>query len=85
MKRDLILDRIEEGSAVLTDKNANVIICDTSMLPVNSREGDALFGDFDDAGALTRLERRILSSDEKNRRRLSMLFAKNPKNKSKMQ
>lgn len=85
MKRALILDRVEQTTAVLTDKNAEVLRCDSSLLPTDCREGDALYGVLDADGELVSLERRELSDGEKNRRRLSSLFEKNLKNKGKLQ
>lgn len=80
MRRELILDRIEESTAVLTDKSGRVLECDAALLPTDTREGDALYGTLDDAGNITALEARAVPDSEKNKRRLSSLFAKNPKN-----
>ncbi len=80
MRHELILDRIEECMAVLTDKSGCVLECDAALLPSDTREGGALYGMLDDAGNITALETRAVPDCERNQRRLSSLFAKNPKN-----
>ena len=81
MKLRLILDRIEEDTAVLTDENMSVYECDVGLLPIDSREGCALFGELDEDGKVVSLYGRNNPEAGKNRRRLLALFNKNPKNK----
>ncbi len=45
MKIRLILDRIEEGVAVLTDSECRVYECSADMLPKGSAEGSAFTAD----------------------------------------
>lgn len=80
MKRELIFDRTEENTAVLTDKSANVLECDAGLLPAGVREGDALYGILDENSNILSIEVRKISDGEKNRKKLSGLFAMNPKN-----
>ena len=84
MRRELILDRIEEGTAVLTDKSASVYECSALLLPEGANDGASLYGIFDENGNITSLEVRTVPVKKQNRRKLGALFAKNPKNKNKL-
>ena len=81
MRVCLILDRVEEDTAVLTDESLKVYECPSDMLPPDSREGSALLGEFDENGKIVSLTERENPSAGQNRRRLMALFNKNPKNK----
>lgn len=83
MKRELILDRIEENIAVLTDKEGKVCECPAVLLPEDVADGAALHASFDTCGNITSLEKRTVPEEKRNCRKLSSLFAKNPKNQNK--
>ncbi len=79
MKINLILDRIEEGIAVLVDEAAGVLTCSVELLPDGTLEGDAFTGVVED-GAVVSLEKRENPRAGENKKRLLALFNKN-KNK----
>ncbi len=75
MRLNLILDRIEEGVAVLTDEDVGVYSCDVALLPCDTREGDALVGEISD-GVVVSLEKRENPRAGENKNRLRALFNK---------
>ena len=75
MKLNLILDRIEEGVAVLTDEESGVYSCDSALLPRDTREGDAFVGEILD-GRVASLEKRENPRAGENKMRLRALFNK---------
>lgn len=84
MKLEVILDRVEENIAVLTDKEAVLYTCDASLLPSGVTDGAPLYAELDRDGKIVSLERRTLPEEKRNKRKLSALFMKNPKNKNKL-
>ena len=84
MKLEVILDRIEEGIAVLSDKDAEVFTCDASLLPCGVADGAPLYAEFDLYGKIVSLEKRTVPEEKRNKRKLSALFMRNPKNKNKL-
>jgi len=83
MKLEVILDRVEENIAVLTDKEAVLYTCDATLLPNGVSDGAPLYAELDAQGKIVSLERRTVPAEMQNKRRLSDLFRKNPKNKNK--
>jgi len=83
MKLEVILDRVEETVAVMTDKNAVVYNCAASLLPEGVSDGAPLYVELDEAGAILSIEKRTVPVEKRNKRKLSDLFMKNPKNKNK--
>lgn len=83
MKFEVILDRIEESVAVLTDKAGTVHSCSASLLPKDSKDGAPLYAELDAEGKIVSLEKRTVPEEKRNKRKLSDLFMKNPKNKNK--
>ena len=79
MRLNLILDRIEEGSAILVGDGAEVLVCSSEKLPEGSSEGDAFVGEVAD-GSVVSLEKRENPRAGQNTNRLRALFNKN-KNK----
>ena len=81
MKIEVILDRIEESVAVLTDKTAAVYTCDADLLPECVSDGAPLYAEFDAEGKIVSLRNRTVPENNRNKRKLSELFRNNPKNK----
>ena len=83
MRLEVILDRVEENIAVLTDKEAVLYTCDATLLPNGVSDGAPLYAELDAEGNVIFLETRVVPAEMQNKRRLFDLFRKNPKNKNK--
>lgn len=74
----LILDRFEDGVAVLTDEECRVYEVSRELLPPGAREDDAFEGSLC-GGRVVSLERRENHDAGKNGERLRALFERGKK------